>query len=184
MVQLDRIYTRGGDGGQTSLGDGTRVPKTHARIEAYGTVDELNSHLGRCVEECRDRDQRQRLAAIQDDLLDLGAELSLPGARQRLADGRTERLEGWIDLLNAALKPLTSFVLPGSVPPAASLHVARTCCRRAERRVFELVAADPSGVHPRILTYLNRLSDLLFVESRVAAGIHERLWTPGGGALA
>lgn len=180
MVQLNRIYTRGGDAGQTSLGDGTRVPKTATRIEAYGTVDELNSHLGRCVEECRDEGQLRRLTAIQDDLLDLGAELSLPGAKQRLADGRTERLERWIDELNESLQPLKSFTLPGAVPPVASLHVARTVCRRAERRVLTLIAEEPEGVHARVLTYLNRLSDLLFVESRFASGDKERLWTPGG----
>lgn len=180
MVELNRIYTRGGDKGDTSLGDGTRVPKTHARITAFGTVDELSATLGLCVEQAVDDGQRRRVRAIQDDLLDLGAELCLPGAQQRLADGRTERLERWIDELNADLAPLKSFVLPGSRPPAGALHLARTVCRRAERCVLELVAVDPGGVDARVPVYLNRLSDLLFVESRVAAGDAERLWVPGG----
>ncbi|RKY20548.1 MAG: cob(I)yrinic acid a,c-diamide adenosyltransferase [Planctomycetota bacterium] len=180
MVHLDRIYTRGGDGGQTSLGDGSRVPKTDARIEAYGTVDELNTVLGLALEAGPDADQRGRLTAIQDDLLDVGAELCLPGQQQRLADGRTERLERWIDQLNEDLAPLTSFVLPGARPPSGALHLARTVCRRCERRVLGLLAAEPDGVHARVPSYLNRLSDLLFVEARVAAGAAERTWTPGG----
>jgi cob(I)alamin adenosyltransferase len=180
MVHLDKIYTRGGDGGETSLGDGTRVPKVAARIEAYGTVDELNSVMGLAVEACADETQRARLGAIQDDLLDVGAELCLPGQEQRMAEGRTQRLETWIDELNESLAPLTSFVLPGSRPPAGALHLARTVCRRAERRVLALAAAEAGGVHERLPRYLNRLSDLLFVEARVAAGDAERLWTPGG----
>ncbi len=181
MVRLTRIYTRTGDDGTTALGDGTRLPKTAPRIEAYGTVDELNAIVGQCAEHCADAALLERLRRIQHDLFDLGADLCMPfgpsGARAlRIGARRATRLETWIDEANAPLAPLKSFVLPGGGPLAAALHVARTVARRAERRVLALAAVE--DVNHECVVYLNRLSDLFFVLARVASGAREVLWTP------
>ena len=179
MVRLTRIYTRTGDDGTTALGDGTRVPKTSARIEAYGTVDELNAVLGVCWELATEP-LRARLREVQNDLFDVGADFCVPLSAKsgvaRIGPTRAQRLEGWIDEANAPLPPLQSFVLPGGGPLAAQLHVARTVGRRAERRALALAAAEP--VNANALVYLNRLSDLLFVWSRAAAAGNEVLWVP------
>ncbi|GJM20317.1 MAG: cob(I)yrinic acid a,c-diamide adenosyltransferase [Planctomycetota bacterium] len=189
MVRLDKIYTRGGDAGLTSLGDGTRVPKHHARIETYGTVDELGAVLGVCLANESDPANAARLTALQHDLFDLGADLCVPGrpereepgARLRIAASNTAALEAWIDELNAELGELKSFVLCGGTLLSANLHLARTVCRRAERCLLQLLEADEDNTNPEGLRYLNRLSDLLFVLARRAAGEHEILWKPGGG---
>ena len=178
MVRLTRIYTRSGDDGTTGLGDGSRVRKTSPRIEAYGCVDELNAVLGLCAELAA-RPLLERLRRLQQDLFDLGADLCQPpgsGKPVLVGAARVARLEGWIDEANERLAPLTSFILPGGGPLAAHLHLARTVCRRAERRVLALAereAVDPQGLH-----FLNRLSDLCFVWSRVAAAGQEVLWVP------
>jgi cob(I)alamin adenosyltransferase len=178
-VNLTRIYTKLGDGGETHLGDMSRVPKTHPRIEAYGDVDELNSQIGVTLALA---DLPEHYAAwlrrIQNDLFDVGADLSVPhgGDRQRLrvtADQITW-LETACDEVNATLEPLRSFVLPGGTPAAAQLHVCRTVCRRAERRAL---LVDESN--PEVVRYLNRLSDLLFILSRGANAGDEPLWEPG-----
>lgn len=192
MVRLDKIYTRGGDAGLTSLGDGARVSKHDPRIEAYGTTDELGALLGLALELERDEPSRARLTALQHDLFDLGADLCVPGrpeqeqpgAHLRIGPKNTATLEAWIDELNADLPELKSFVLCGGTPLAAQLHHARTVCRRAERAVLVLLEADPERTNPEALRYLNRLSDLLFVLARRAAGEHEILWKPGGGTHA
>ena len=183
-VRLDRIYTRAGDAGQTSLGDGTRVPKTDARIEAYGTVDELNSCLGLVLAAPGLPDElRPELELIQNELFDLGADLAVPledvkRERLRLVQERIDRLELAVDTVNERLEPLRSFVLPGGSEAAARLHLARTVCRRAERRTGTL--ANEAALNPLALAYLNRLSDLLFVFARAAnAGRDEPLWRPG-----
>jgi len=187
MVRLTRIYTRTGDDGSTALGDGTRVPKTSERIEAYGTVDELNAVLGLCLDHA-EPELRARLSTLQQDLFDLGADLCVPlsgGAGAfaiRIGPARITRLETWIDEVNAALSPLQSFVLPGGTPLAAQLHLARTVCRRAERCLLRLAAGEAVNGHDAI--YLNRLSDLLFVLSRAAAGPNEILWVPQRDAAA
>jgi cob(I)alamin adenosyltransferase len=182
-VRLTRIYTRAGDAGETSLGDGSRVPKTDPRIEAYGTVDELNSFLGLALAGGLSEEFRPWLEQVQNDLFDLGADLSVPLAddrreRLRVTKPQVERLEELCDLVNARLEPLRSFVLPGGTEAASRLHVARAVCRRAERRAAALAQAE--DVNPAALAYLNRLSDLLFVLARVAnAGSQEPLWRPG-----
>ncbi|HEY2259815.1 MAG TPA: cob(I)yrinic acid a,c-diamide adenosyltransferase [Solirubrobacteraceae bacterium] len=179
-VNLTRIYTRLGDGGQTHLGDMTRVPKTDPRIEAYGTVDELNSQLGLAIA-VAGLDERFTgwLARIQNDLFDVGADISAPEdpgrERLRVAPEQTAWLEERCDEINATLAPLKSFVLPGGTPAAAHLHVARTVCRRAERRAI----ACGDQCSPEVVRYLNRLSDLLFILSRAANGGQEPLWEPG-----
>jgi cob(I)alamin adenosyltransferase len=178
-VRLDRIYTRGGDRGQTSLGDGSRVSKLDPLVAAYGAVDELNSVLGWAQVEAGDA----RLGRIQNELFDLGADLSVPFAdddgRLRIEQAAIDRLEADCDEANAALPMLRSFVLPGGTELAARLHVARAACRRAEREV--LGAAGLRPVNPLAAVYLNRLSDLLFVLARAAnVGGHEPLWLPGG----
>jgi cob(I)alamin adenosyltransferase len=178
-VNLTRIYTKLGDGGETHLGDMSRVPKTHPRIEAYGDVDELNSQIGVTLTL---RDLPERYAAwlrrIQNELFDVGADLSLPGnERLRVAASQTEWLEQACDEVNATLKPLKSFVLPGGTPAAAHLHVCRTVCRRAERRALLVQDANPE-----IVRYLNRLSDLLFILARACNGGDEPLWQPGATA--
>lgn len=191
MVRLTRIYTRGGDRGLTSLGDGTRVPKTHRRITAYGTVDELNSLLGVAAAKrglgATDRELMQRL---QNDLFDLGADLCVPrragedAARHlRIVPEQVAALEAAIDARNDHLQPLTSFVLPGGTDAAAALHQARTVCRRAEIDVARLLEAEPDAVGEQVLPYLNRLSDLLFVMARCAnrMGRSDVLWRPGAG---
>jgi cob(I)alamin adenosyltransferase len=182
-VRLTRIYTRGGDAGETSLGDGTRVPKLDLRIAAYGTSDELNAHLGVVLAgECPDV-VRAVLERVQNELFDLGADLSVPMAvegRLRVAQSQVDALERACDELNAGLPELRSFVLPGGSPAAAALHVARTVCRRAEREA--LAAAAANDVNPLVAVYLNRLSDLLFILSRAAnaaSGFEEPLWRPG-----
>jgi len=182
-VRLPKIYTRGGDAGETSLGDGSRVPKLDARIAAYGTVDELNAAVGVVVAgECPDT-IREILVRVQNELFDLGADLSVPiehDARLRVTQEQVDRLEDECDRFNAELPELKSFVLPGGGETAARLHVARTVCRRAEREA--LVAAGAHDVNPLALVYLNRLSDLLFILARVANaadGRAEPLWRPG-----
>ena len=179
-VNLTRIYTRLGDGGETHLGDMSRVPKTHPRIEAYGTVDELNAQLG--VARAMDERFADWLGRVQNDLFDVGADISVPHGgdrtRLRLAPEQTAWLEEACDEVNAELPNLKSFVLPGGTPLAAQLHVCRTVCRRAERRT--IVCGDE--VNAECVRYLNRLSDLLFILSRavnVAAGDGEPLWEPG-----
>jgi cob(I)alamin adenosyltransferase len=185
-VRLTRIYTRAGDAGETSLGDGARVSKTDLRIEAYGTVDELNSLLGLVLAGELLGEFREWLEQVQNDLFDLGADLAVPleddrRERLRVAQGQVERLEELCDLVNERLEPLKSFVLPGGTEAAARLHVARAVCRRAERRAAAL--AEAQGVSPAALAYLNRLSDLLFILARAAnAGSSEPLWKPGGGS--
>ena len=182
-VRLTRIYTRAGDAGETSLGSGSRVPKTDPRIEAYGTVDELNSLLGLVLAGELPEEVRPWLEEVQNDLFDVGADLSVPLAderrsRLRVTPGQVERLEQLCDLVNERLEPLRSFVLPGGTEAGARLHVARAVCRRAERRGAALAAAQDAN--PVALAYLNRLSDLLFILARAAnAGSQEPLWKPG-----
>ena len=190
MVVLNKIYTRGGDAGQTSLGTGERVPKHSARIAAYGTVDETNAAIGmaRIHLGGADPDIDAVLGRIQNDLFDLGADLTMPergakAAREplRIIDAQVKRLEDEIDRLNEDLKPLRSFVLPGGSPAAAALHVARTVCRRAERCIVELAGEPDEHVSAPAIKYINRLSDLLFVASRYvnARGEGDVLWVPG-----
>jgi cob(I)alamin adenosyltransferase len=184
-VRLTRIYTRAGDTGETSLGDGSRVPKLDCRIGAFGTVDELNSAIGLVLAEPDFPDRlRGPLEQIQNDLFDVGADLSVPYGvtdRLRIEQASVERLERLCDEFNADLPMLKSFVLPGGTPAAARLQVARTICRRAERDA--LVAEEETGINPLVLAYLNRLSDFLFIAARTAnaeAGRDEPLWKPGG----
>jgi cob(I)alamin adenosyltransferase len=164
--RLSKIYTRTGDDGTTGLGDGTRVPKDDARVEAYGTVDELNSVLGMLLAEEMHLDIRSCLTRVQHELLDLGGELCIPGFAAITAEHVT-RLENELDGFNAPLPALKEFILPGGSRAAAACHLARTVCRRAERRTFTLHRQSP--VRPEALQYLNRLSDLLFVLGRVIA---------------
>ncbi len=178
-VRLTRIYTRGGDAGETSLGDGSRTSKLDRLVRAFGEVDELNSLLGWAQVEARDG----RLERIQNELFDLGADLSVPfepeDGKLRIAQPAVDRLESDCDGANAELPELRSFVLPGGSETAARLHVARAVCRRAEREV--LAAALERSVNPLAAVYLNRLSDLLFILARAAnAGGGEPLWVPGG----
>jgi cob(I)alamin adenosyltransferase len=189
MVYLSRIYTKTGDGGDTGLGDGRRVPKDHPRIEAIGTVDELNAVIGLLLAESPDLPEHGLLQSIQNDLFDVGADLCLPaaadeqpGQKLRVTTAQTERLESAIDRLNGDLKPLTSFILPGGSPAAAWCHLARTVCRRAERAVVTLMRSEV--VSPTVLVYLNRLSDLLFVLGRHFnhQGRGDVLWQPGQGS--
>ena len=179
-VNLTRIYTRLGDGGETHLGDMSRVPKTHPRIEAYGTVDELNACIGLALAVAElPADYADWLRHVQNDLFDVGADISAPEdperERLRVLPEQTEWLEQRCDEVNATLKPLRSFVLPGGTPAAAHLHVCRTVCRRAER----LAIACGDEVNAEVVRYLNRLSDLLFILSRGANGGDEPLWEPG-----
>jgi cob(I)alamin adenosyltransferase len=184
MVRLTRIYTRGGDTGETSLGDGARVPKHALRVAAYGTVDEANAAIG-IARLHADSAADEMLDRIQNDLFDLGADLCTPedGRRAagalRIVAAQVERLEREIDAMNAALRPLDSFILPGGTPAAAFLHLARTVTRRAERLVSELASSEP--VNPEALKYLNRLSDHLFVLGRRLNdnGASDVLWRPG-----
>jgi len=180
-VNLTRIYTRLGDGGETHLGDMSRVPKTHARIEAYGTIDELNAHIGVALA-TPGMPYTDWLIRIQNDLFDVGADISVPegGTRERLRviPEQTTWLEAACDEANAELPALKSFVLPGGTAAAAQLHVCRTVCRRAERATI----ACGEAVNAETVRYLNRLSDLLFILSRAAnaqAGQAEPLWEPG-----
>ncbi|MGO9885075.1 MAG: cob(I)yrinic acid a,c-diamide adenosyltransferase [Solirubrobacteraceae bacterium] len=179
-VNLTRIYTRLGDGGETHLGDMSRVPKTDPRIEAYGTVDELNAQLGVALT-IGEFDERyaEWLRRVQNDLFDVGADIAAPldpgRERLRLQPEQTKWLEERCDEVNATLAPLKSFVLPGGTPVAAQLHVCRTVCRRAERRAI----ACGELASPEVVRYLNRLSDLLFILSRGANQGDEPLWEPG-----
>jgi len=184
-VRLTRIYTRAGDAGETSLGDGSRVPKLDCRIGAFGTVDELNAALGVVLADPGLSERlRAPLGRIQNDLFDVGADLSVPFGvtdRLRVDQAAVDRLEQLCDELNAELPTLKSFVLPGGTEAAARLHVARTTCRRAERDA--LTANEENGINPLVLAYLNRLSDLLFIAARAAnadGGRDEPLWKPGG----
>jgi cob(I)alamin adenosyltransferase len=193
-VNLTRIYTKLGDGGETHLGDMSRVSKLHPRVEAYGTVDELNATIGLALLEPLPELFAGWLSRVQNDLLDVGADLSVPAPaagspssgggerlRLRVETGYTEWLEQACDEVNAKLPPLRSFVIPGGTPAGAHLHVCRTICRRAERRAI----AVGEDVNPEVVRYLNRLSDLLFILSRAvntlgATGIGEEpLWDPG-----
>jgi cob(I)alamin adenosyltransferase len=191
-VNLTRIYTKLGDGGETHLGDMSRVSKLHPRVEAYGTVDELNAAIGVALLEPLPQLFVTWLSRVQNDLLDVGADLSVPGAveesadpaareRLRVGPSYTEWLERACDEVNAKLKPLRSFVIPGGTPAGAHLHVCRTVCRRAERRAI----AVGEEANPEVIRYLNRLSDLLFILSRAvnsrASGdpSSEQLWEPG-----
>ena len=187
MVVLNKIYTRTGDKGETALVDGTRVPKFSARVAAYGTVDETNSVIGLArLHAAGETDAA--LARIQNDLFDLGADLGRPAMEKdaeagypvlRIVAAQVDRLEAEIDAMNAALKPLRSFVLPGGSALAAHLHLARTVSRRAERLAVELAAAE--SVNPDAMRFLNRLSDWFFVAARVAndGGGADVLWIPG-----
>ena len=201
MVVLNKIYTRGGDAGTTALGTGERVPKHALRIAAYGSVDETNAAIGVArVQLAGDSDLDAVLARIQNDLFDLGADLCVPDTppqtpaqaadaagrqprreRLRVSEAQVERLEAEIDRMTAALQPLRSFVLPGGTPAAAQLHMARTVCRRAERAMVALASEPREHVSAPALKYINRLSDLLFVASRMAndRGRSDVLWVPG-----
>ena len=193
MVVLNRIYTRTGDDGTTALGSGERVAKTARRVEAYGTVDEANAAIGlaRTLLGAEDAAMQARLARIQNDLFDLGADLCVPekadGAQQsrlRIADAHVARLEAEIDELNAELSPLRSFVLPGGRSAAAQLHVARTVTRRAEREIIRLAEEPNEVVGATAIKYVNRLSDFLFVAGRYVngRGAEDVLWVPGKNA--
>ena len=185
MVQLTRIYTKGGDKGSTSLGSGKRVKKHDQRVAAYGTVDEANAAIG-VARLHTSGDIDAMLNRIQNDLFDLGADLATPDTGEtmeweplRIVAAQVERLEQEIDLLNAELKPLKSFVLSGGTPAAAYLHLARTIARRAERDITALMETET--VNPAGLRYINRLSDLLFVMARYVndKGLGDVLWVPG-----
>ena len=184
MVRLTRIYTKTGDKGETSLGDGARVAKNALRVDAFGTVDEANAAIGLARLSAKGK-LDQMLARIQNDLFDLGADLCVPEttkstrSRLRIVDAQVTRLEHEIDAMNAELKPLTSFVLPGGSPTSAHLHLARAVVRRAERLMVELSQHEKVG--EAALRYINRLSDHLFVASRYANGKGARdvLWKPG-----
>lgn len=183
MVRIDVVVTRGGDAGETSLGDGTRLRKDALRITAIGAVDEANAAIGVLRLQTRDTpDVDAMLARVQNDLFDIGADLSVPGEagnRLRMTDGPVARLEGEVATMNALLPKLTSFILPGGSVGSAHAHLARTIVRRAECEVVRL-AAD-AGVTPALLRYLNRLSDHLFILARVlnGNGADDVLWVPG-----
>ena len=186
MVYLNRIYTKTGDTGETSLGDGRRVPKTDFRIAAYGGVDELNSVLGLTLAAELTPELAAIMLRIQNDLFDVGADLCVPETDApaehpplRVTVAQVDQLERWIDAANERLQPLKSFILPGGSAAAAHLHHARTVCRRVEIGVLQLAAQE--RINPQVLIYLNRLSDLLFVFARVANddGRNDVLWVPG-----
>jgi len=189
MVKLNKIYTRTGDKGSTGLGTGARVRKHDLRVKAYGTVDETNAAIGVARLHLAGEPKLEAIMKrVQNDLFDLGADLCTPpipneqpGAALRIVPSQVEQLERDIDLLNAELSPLTSFILPAGTPAAAYLHVARTVCRRAEREMFELAYAAEGAVGDPALGYINRLSDLLFVAGRYAnaRGADDVLWVPG-----
>ena len=184
MVRLTKIYTRGGDAGETSLGSGERVPKHSLRVEAYGTVDEANAAIG-LARLHAEPETDAMLARIQNDLFDLGADLCTPEGGERgfeplrVKPSQVDRLEQEIDAMNAALEPLNSFILPGGSPAAAYLHLARTIARRAERAITALAVQEP--VNEAAIRYMNRLSDHLFVLSRKCNenGAADVLWVPG-----
>jgi cob(I)alamin adenosyltransferase len=187
MVRLDRIYTRGGDAGETSLGDGERVPKSSPRIWAYGTVDETGAAIGVAIAGGLEPAVAELLQRVQNDLFDLGADLSVPvdtdrghgKSRLRIGEAHVTALEQACDQYGQRLAPLTSFVLSGGTPQSAALHLARTVCRGAERHAVALAAEQP--VNPHALSYLNRLSDLLFILARLHndEGRGDVLWQPG-----
>jgi cob(I)alamin adenosyltransferase len=184
MVRIDRVITRGGDGGQTSLGDGSRVAKDDLRVEAYGAVDEANAAIGVLrTHLAHDAEADEMMARMQNDLFDVGADLCVPGEagdRLRVGDAIALRLEAEVAEMNAALPPLTSFILPGGTAAAAAAHVARTVLRRAERRVVAL--AHVETVNAGVIRYLNRASDHVFVLGRRLneGGARDVLWVPGG----
>jgi cob(I)alamin adenosyltransferase len=182
-VRLTKIYTRGGDRGETSFGDGSRVSKLDPRVAAYGAVDELNSHVGLALAlDELDPTLRDPLTRIQNELFDLGADLCVPFApddgRLRIVQEQVDELERLCDRYNERLPQLKSFVLPGGTETASRLHVARAVCRRAE--LASLAAAQETPIDPLVPVYLNRLSDLLFILARVANAGEEPLWQPGG----
>jgi cob(I)alamin adenosyltransferase len=184
-MRLDRIYTRGGDQGETSLGDGARTPKCHIRVKAYGSIDEANAAIGIALLHIDDAEVRSILSLVQNDLFDIGADLCVPEregstrSRLRVSAKQVETLEQHIDKFNEALTPLKSFILPGGSPASAHLHLARAIVRRAERDVVELTQSET--INEEALKYVNRLSDLLFVLCRHlnARGTADVLWTPG-----
>ncbi|HET7709289.1 MAG TPA: cob(I)yrinic acid a,c-diamide adenosyltransferase [Sphingomicrobium sp.] len=186
MVKLNKIYTRTGDAGETGLVDGSRIAKNHPRSQAIGDVDEANSAIGAALRGISDSSARSMLAAIQNELFDLGADLATPGddfaptdLSLRVVQSQIDRLEREIDAMNGALEPLTSFILPGGGGGAAELHLARAIIRRAERSA--VAAAREVRLNPLALAYLNRLSDHLFVMARLLATTEggEILWQPG-----
>ena len=186
MVKLNKIYTRTGDGGETGLVDGSRVAKSNPRMAAIGDVDEANSAIGVALLAITDEGHRAILARIQNELFDLGADLATPGEdftpaemTLRMVPAQVERLEREIDALNEVMPPLRSFILPGGQPAAAHVHLARAITRRAERAL--VAAAQEVAINPLALSYVNRLSDLLFVLARAinAAGDGDVLWVPG-----
>ncbi|MDD9908330.1 MAG: cob(I)yrinic acid a,c-diamide adenosyltransferase [Ahrensia sp.] len=189
MVVLNKIYTKTGDDGTTSLGTGERRLKYDLRVDAYGTVDEANAAIGVSCLHCKDDGElHAMLQRIQNDLFDLGADLATPESEEqldyeplRIIDTQVERIEADIDLLNADLEPLRSFVLPGGSPASAALHVARTVARRAERLIVELAEKPGEQVTPSTIRYINRVSDFLFVAARRAnrGGSEDVLWVPG-----
>jgi len=190
MVVLTKIYTRTGDDGSTALGDGTRLPKYDLRVAAYGTVDETNAAIGVARQALggAQADLDSMLGRIQNDLFDLGADLTIPDRGEKLpyeplrvSEAQVAWLEAGIDRMNAELKPLTSFILPGGNAAASALHLARTICRRAERHIVELSMRENEPVSGAVLKYINRLSDLLFVASRFVndKGKSDVLWQPG-----
>ncbi len=185
-----KIYTRKGDDGDTGLIGGERVPKAHVRVEAYGAVDELNAALGLTVEALADQEIRGWLGRIQQDLFSLGASLATPGAEDEAARSavpalpvkRIQQMEGWIDLATEETPELGSFILPGGTRGAASLHFARTICRRAERAVVRLNQQEEAS-DPVVVKYLNRLSDLLFALARLEncrEGVPDVVWDKDG----
>jgi cob(I)alamin adenosyltransferase len=187
-IHLTRIYTRTGDNGSTALGDMSRVAKTDVRVAAYADSDETNAALGAALALGNlPEDIAQVLRQLQNDLFDLGADLCTPIAENpeypplRITEEYVTRLEVWCDDFNAELSKLTSFILPGGTPGAALLHVARTIARRAERSTWALMEVDREHTSPLAATYLNRLSDLLFILSRCANPGGDILWKPGGG---
>ena len=193
MVNLTKIYTRTGDAGTTRLGSGAAVAKTDTRVDAFGDVDETNAAIGLVLTMAPSPSTRKVLTVVQNDLFDLGADLCVPlstptgdRAPLRVTAAQVGHLEDAIDAANVDLDDLRSFVLPGGTAAAAALHVARTVCRRAERRAWDLVTETGAGsVNTQALIYLNRLSDLLFVLSRLenaVAGVGDVLWHPGGSA--
>jgi cob(I)alamin adenosyltransferase len=184
-MKLDRIYTRGGDEGKTSLGDGSRLPKFHTRVAAYGGIDEANSAIGIANLHVKDADVLKLLGHVQNDLFDVGADLCRPDRKGadapslRVTEEQVVWLENKIDLYNAELAPLDSFVLPGGSQASAHLHHARTVTRRAERDIVQLASEEP--INPAVLRYVNRLSDLLFVLARFLnnKGAEDVRWQPG-----
>jgi cob(I)alamin adenosyltransferase len=189
-VHLTRIYTKTGDAGMTALGDGSRVHKTDPRIEAYADVDETNAALGVALALGGLADElRTVLKIVQNDLFDVGADLCAPIVAEprwpplRVTGDYVARLERWCDEFNSRLGKLDSFILPGGTQGAALLHVARTVCRRAERRSWSLIEADPDRTNPLAAKYLNRLSDLIFILSRIANPDGDVKWVPGGERL-